>query len=141
MLGSALTAITYSQPFRHQSLPPLPIIPSSHVTSNSGTGLVHSAPAHGAEDYDAFRTYSGSVAPKLLSTVDEDGKFTDDVPMFKERLAGLSVLDRGTAEVVSILEESGGLMKEVKIVHSYPHDWRTKKPVIVRCVIVMMVNV
>jgi isoleucyl-tRNA synthetase len=104
------------------------------VSSTSGTGLVHSAPAHGAEDYAAYRSYSASAARDLLCPVDEDGKFTEALPTFRERLSGLPVLDQGTNEVITILEECDALVKEVKIRHSYPHDWRTKKPIIVRYV-------
>jgi len=105
---------------------PLPILPASYVTSESGTGLVHSAPGHGAEDYGLLSKYS--VSP--FSPVDDNGAFTEAV--LPESLRGLSVLGEGNEAVVSLLENNGSLLHKEKYIHRYPYDWRSKEPVIVR---------
>src|SRR5271168_4742310 len=116
----------YVNPLIPDSPHPLPILPASYVTSESGTGLVHSAPGHGAEDYGLLSKYS--VPP--FSPVDDDGTFTEAVR--PESLGGLSVLGEGNEAVVSLLEENGSLLHKEKYVHRYPYDWRSKEPVIVR---------
>jgi len=104
----------------------MPILPAAYVTSDSGTGLVHSAPGHGAEDYSLFR--DRNVVP--FSPVDGDGKYTDSV--HPESLRGLSVLKEGNETVVKLLRESGELLHQHMYTHKYPYDWRSKEPVIVR---------
>jgi isoleucyl-tRNA synthetase len=119
-----------------------PIISASYVTSSTGTGLVHTAPAHGVEDWQAWRSHCLAQSPRVPFSdvpcaVDGDGKFSNvlqgmiDRPLV-ERLKGLEVLGAGTAEVIQILKECGTLLEEIKIEHKFPYDWRTKKPVIFR---------
>ncbi|KAF9239290.1 tRNA synthetases class I-domain-containing protein [Melanogaster broomeanus] len=116
--------------------PVLRIVPASHVTSESGTGLVHCAPAHGAEDYLAFRS-QGLLGSGMLCHVDGEGKFSqrvmDIVPgeTEGEELVGLEVLKAGSKAVVKLLERSGALLAVEKIKHKYPYDWKTNEPVIV----------
>ncbi|AXY25965.1 isoleucine--tRNA ligase [Suicoccus acidiformans] len=94
-----------------------------HVTLETGTGLVHTAPGHGEDDYIIGQAYGLDV----LSPVDNRGHFTDEAP----GLEGMFYL-KGQKQVLTWLEENGKLLAQDTIVHSYPHDWRTKKPVIYR---------
>jgi isoleucyl-tRNA synthetase len=104
---------------------PSPIVLGDHVTAESGTGLVHTAPNHGHDDFIVGKKYNLG----LLSLVDDRGIFNEDAG---EDLAGLSVLKEGNNKVVEILTANGTLIKEEAYNHKYPYDWRTKKPVIVR---------
>ena len=104
---------------------PSPIVLGDHVTAESGTGLVHTAPNHGHDDFIVGKKYELG----LLSLVDDRGIFNEDAG---EELAGLSVLKEGNNKVVEILTANGTLIKEEAYNHKYPYDWRTKKPVIVR---------
>jgi isoleucyl-tRNA synthetase len=96
-----------------------------YITTESGTGLVHTAPGHGQEDYATGLKYG----LELLSPVDDAGKFTIEAG---EQFVGLSVLKEGNEAVVVALEESGALLKAEDYGHKYPYDWRTKKPTIFR---------
>ncbi|SFM45450.1 isoleucine--tRNA ligase [Thermodesulforhabdus norvegica] len=99
------------------------IVLGTHVTLDAGTGCVHTAPGHGREDYEVALEYGLDI----YSPVDDGGCFTEDVPFFSGRF----VFDANRA-VTSKLAEVGALIKEEKIVHSYPHCWRCKQPVIFR---------
>ena len=90
-----------------------------------GTGLVHTAPAHGMEDYSVASQFKLSVE----CMVDEDGKFTE---LAGPDLRNLPVMGEGTDKVISMLKACGALVKEETCVHSYPYDWRTKQPVVIR---------
>src|SRR5574337_934360 len=96
---------------------------ADYVTLDSGTGLVHVAPGHGEDDYFASRKYKLPV----LSPIDNRGYYTDEAP----GLEGL-FYDEGNKVVSKWLEEKDALLKLEFFTHSYPHDWRTKKPVIFR---------
>ncbi|MDX2254930.1 MAG: isoleucine--tRNA ligase [Pseudanabaenaceae cyanobacterium bins.39] len=104
---------------------PSPIVLGDHVTAESGTGLVHTAPNHGQDDFIVGKKYHLG----MIDLVDDRGIFNEDAG---EELAGLSVLKEGNAKVVEILTANGTLIKEEAYNHKYPYDWRTKKPVIVR---------
>ncbi|KAF8512558.1 tRNA synthetases class I-domain-containing protein [Hysterangium stoloniferum] len=148
--GSDLTLLKYRAHFQREGSPYefLPIIQSSHVTSLSGTGLVHCAPAHGVEDYHAFlrqdllTNFSDEKKGKgheLLCLVGPDGTFLEQSvkdadwldPSQGERLAGKKVLKEGSSEVIEILRASGHLLGEAKARHRYPYDWKTNTPIIV----------
>jgi isoleucyl-tRNA synthetase len=101
-----------------------PIILGEHVTAESGTGLVHTAPGHGRDDFNVGQKYGLG----LLSPVNDYGVFTEEAGQF----AGLKVLKEGNLAVIDALQESGLLLKEEAYQHKYPYDWRTKKPTIVR---------
>jgi isoleucyl-tRNA synthetase len=101
-----------------------PVVLGDYVTVDSGTGLVHTAPGHGQEDYLVGQQYG--LEP--FSPVDAKGQFTEAAGPF----AGLKVLDEGNQAVIDALEKAGSLIKEAAYVHKYPYDWRTKKPVILR---------
>ncbi|PBK70887.1 isoleucyl-tRNA synthetase [Armillaria solidipes] len=113
------------------------IIRASHVTSESGTGLVHCAPAHGVEDYNTFRD-QGLLAgtESMLCHVGCEGEFKADVAdvvgdTATQSLVGKSVLEDGSRAVVNLLKETNNLVKIERFKHKYPYDWRTDKPIIV----------
>ncbi|XP_029349301.1 isoleucine--tRNA ligase, mitochondrial isoform X2 [Echeneis naucrates] len=112
---------------KHPTIPDkeVPLLPANHVTMAKGTGLVHTAPAHGMDDYSVASHFKLPVE----CIVDEDGKFTEAAG---PELHNLSVMKEGTDKVISMLKESGALVKEEQCIHSYPYDWRTKLPVIIR---------
>uniref|UniRef100_A0A8C9ZMF1 Isoleucine--tRNA ligase, mitochondrial n=1 Tax=Sander lucioperca TaxID=283035 RepID=A0A8C9ZMF1_SANLU len=112
---------------KHPTIPDKEVLllPANHVTMAKGTGLVHTAPAHGMEDYSVASQFKLSVE----CMVDEDGKFTE---LAGPELQNLSVMREGTDKVISMLKECGALVKEEQCVHSYPYDWRTKQPVVIR---------
>uniref|UniRef100_A0A672HPP8 Isoleucine--tRNA ligase, mitochondrial n=1 Tax=Salarias fasciatus TaxID=181472 RepID=A0A672HPP8_SALFA len=112
---------------KHPTIPEkqVPLLPANHVTMAKGTGLVHTAPAHGMDDYSVASHFKLSVE----CMVDEDGKFTE---MAGPDLQDLAVMTEGTDKVISMLKACGALIKEEQCVHSYPYDWRTKQPVVIR---------
>ena len=96
-----------------------------YVTSESGTGLVHTAPGHGAEDYVTGSRYGMDI----LCPVDGQGRYTDEfAPMKGERVTDPKV----NAGVIELLEKNGRLVKKEDLDHSYPHCWRCKNPIIFR---------
>ncbi|KAF9447135.1 isoleucyl-tRNA synthetase [Macrolepiota fuliginosa MF-IS2] len=113
------------------------IIPAPHVTSESGTGLVHCAPAHGAEDYHSFRALNMlSSSDTIVCHVDGEGKFSSDVAdvlgsEVAKQVEGKEVLEDGSKGVVDILKRLDRLVKIKRIKHRYPYDWKTNKPIIV----------
>ncbi|GCF93958.1 isoleucine--tRNA ligase [Enterococcus florum] len=118
--GSELESIVAKHPFYDRdSL----VILGDHVTLDAGTGLVHTAPGHGEDDYFAGKKYG----LKVLSPVDDRGVFTAEAPGFEGVF-----YDKANPMITELLEEKGALLKLDFFTHSYPHDWRTKKPVIYR---------
>ncbi|KAF5350978.1 hypothetical protein D9756_008391 [Leucocoprinus leucothites] len=113
------------------------IIAASHVTSESGTGLVHCAPAHGAEDYHAFQSLNLLSNPEsMVCHVDGEGRFTDGVVNVLGKdvatsVQGKEVLNDGSKAIVDVLRSLGRLVKIQRIKHRYPYDWKTDKPIIV----------
>ncbi|XP_062980155.1 isoleucine--tRNA ligase, mitochondrial [Elgaria multicarinata webbii] len=102
-----------------------PLLPANHVSMSKGTGLVHTAPAHGMEDYSVASHHQLSMD----CLVDEEGRFTEAAGSELQKKA---VLEEGNEAVIQMLEAAKSLLKEEKCIHSYPYDWRTKKPVIIR---------
>ena len=100
------------------------VLNGEHVTNEAGTGLVHTAPGHGVDDYNVCQKYG--IAP--YCPVDDRGYMTSEAG---ERLAGL-FYEEANKVVVEMLKENNALLKYSENVHSYPHDWRTKKPLIFR---------
>ena len=118
--GKDLEYVTAHHPFYdRESL----VILGDHVTFEEGTGLVHTAPGHGDDDYIIGQKYKLDI----LSPVDDQGKFTDEAP----GLEGV-FYDDANPIITGWLEEKDLLLHIGFITHSYPHDWRTKKPVIFR---------
>ncbi|KAJ8766408.1 hypothetical protein K2173_022467 [Erythroxylum novogranatense] len=122
MLGSDLENCRYSHPIDNRKCPI--VVGGEYITTESGTGLVHTAPGHGQEDYVTGMKYGLPI----LSPVDDDGKFTEDAAMFD----GLDVLGDGNIAVVKCLDDQMSLLMEESYEHKYPYDWRTKKPTIFR---------
>jgi len=107
------------------------VIGGDYITTESGTGLVHTAPGHGQEDYITGQKYGLPI----LSPVDDGGKFTEEAGKF----AGLQVVAKsnekvseGNQAIIDALQESGALLKHEEYAHKYPYDWRTGKPTIFR---------
>lgn len=100
------------------------VIVGNHVTSDSGTGCVHTAGGHGLDDYNVCTRYD--IPP--FCPVDEKGYMTKEAG---EHLAGMFYQDAND-EVIKMLDATGAILKEKDVVHSYPHDWRTGKPLIYR---------
>jgi isoleucyl-tRNA synthetase len=99
------------------------VVLGEHVTTESGTGCVHTAPGHGEDDFLVGKKYGLDV----LCPVDDKGVMTSEAPGFE----GL-FYDKANKPITEKLQETGALLKLNFITHSYPHDWRTKKPVIYR---------
>lgn len=99
------------------------VIFGEHVTMDTGTGIVHTAPGHGMEDYLAGLDYG----LEIISPVDDHGCYTSEVPEWE----GQKVLESND-DVIELLKQKGLLYQNETFTHSYPHDWRTKTPVIFR---------
>ncbi|KAI9755525.1 MAG: hypothetical protein M4579_004251 [Chaenotheca gracillima] len=120
---------TYQNVLRGQNSRPQPFIEADFVSAESGSGLVHCAPGHGMEDYEACNAYGLEISAPL----DDQGCFTPVAfPDDPARLAGKPVLTEGSKEVIQILRPLGHVLRTHKYVHKYPYDWRSKLPVIVR---------
>lgn len=119
-LGADLEGIELQHPFYARKVP---VILGDHVTTDTGTGAVHTAPGHGVEDYQVGRKYNLEVD----NPVGGNGCFLEGTELF----AGMHVL-KANPEVVAVLEKNGKLLKHEEILHSYPHCWRHKTPVIFR---------
>ncbi|KAJ3369773.1 hypothetical protein GGF31_005078 [Allomyces arbusculus] len=122
MQGRDLVGWTYRAPFKTE---PCPVVAADYVTADSGTGLVHTAPGHGMDDYLTGLKHGLAV----FSPVDDYGKFTSDT---LPELVGKPVLGNGTTAVLDLLTAQNVLVHQHKYVHKYPYDWRSKKPVIQR---------
>lgn len=99
------------------------VILGDHVTTEAGTGCVHTAPGHGEDDFIVGQKYGLDV----LCPVDDKGCFTNEAPGFEGMF-----YDEANKPITEKLKEVGALLKLSFMTHSYPHDWRTKKPVIYR---------
>nr|WP_228035256.1 isoleucine--tRNA ligase [Oculatella sp. LEGE 06141] len=120
--GRALEFSTYRHPLFDRESPI--VIGGDYVTTESGTGLVHTAPGHGEDDFRVGQQYGLPI----LSPVDEAGNFTEEAGPFK----GLNVLKNANAAIIEALVEAKSLLKEEVYAHRYPYDWRTKQPTIFR---------
>jgi isoleucyl-tRNA synthetase len=118
--GEKLNKIEYECPFGNRNGI---IILENYVTLDTGTGCVHTAPGHGKEDYESGLKYNLPI----IMPVDEEGKFTREVPEFK----GMFVFDANN-EVIKTLNKKNLLVYESKVTHSYPYCWRCHNPVIFR---------
>ena len=121
LVGKDLEYLLCQHPFLDRTST---VILADYVTLDSGTGLVHTAPGHGVDDY-----LVGQLQYKLgvLSPVDNQGVLTEEAGQF----AGKFVFD-ANKDIIAHLAETGALLKQEDITHSYPHDWRSKKPIIFR---------
>ena len=105
---------------------------ADYIVLDSGTGCVHTAPGHGVEDYETGVRYG----IEIYNPVDDAGRFKEDTPL----VAGMS-LDDGGERSLELIAEKGRLLGSVELVHSYPHCWRCKKPVIFRATDQWFINV
>lgn len=119
--GSELELMKTAHPFMDRESV---VIVGDHVTLESGTGCVHTAPGHGVEDYDVCRNYPEIP---IIVPVDENGVLTEEAGMF----AGLKTED-ANKPIAEHLEKTGALFALKKIIHQYPHCWRCKHPVLFR---------
>jgi isoleucyl-tRNA synthetase len=118
--GAALEHLRLRHPFYDREVA---VILGDHVTTDAGTGAVHTAPDHGVEDFTVGTRYGIGT----LNYIDDHGVYRDDVPLF----AGMHVYKVDEA-VIEALTERGNLLALARITHSYPHCWRTKTPLIFR---------
>src|SRR5690606_29458860 len=119
--GAALVGARYQHPFMERQGP---VVAAEYVTLEDGTGLVHTAPGHGQEDYQTGLR----EGLEIYCPVRADGTFDDTVPGW---LRGLRVWDANEM-VIAHLRDSGHLFHSHRFTHSYPRDWRSKTPVIFR---------
>ena len=117
----------------------VPLLPGDHVTEDTGTGFVHTAPGHGREDFDVWTANVPKLAERGVNTtipytVDADGCFTDHAPGFAGKRVLTDKGEKGDANeaVIEALIDAGMLIARGRLKHQYPHSWRSKKPVIFR---------
>ncbi|MDO9564809.1 MAG: class I tRNA ligase family protein, partial [Bradyrhizobium sp.] len=117
----------------------VPLLPGDHVTDDTGTGFVHTAPGHGREDFEVWMANGRDLASRGINTtipytVDENGAFTDHAPGFTGKRVINDKGEKGDANeaVIKALVERGMLLARGRLKHQYPHSWRSKKPVIFR---------
>ncbi|WP_276119011.1 isoleucine--tRNA ligase [Pararhizobium qamdonense] len=141
-----LAAITCAHPLAHLGYTfKVPLLAGDHVTDEAGTGFVHTAPGHGADDFEAWMDNARAleargISSKIPFTVDDVGFYTADAPGFgPDRDGGAGrVMDdngkKGNANdlVIKALIETKTLFARGRLKHSYPHSWRSKKPIIFR---------
>jgi isoleucyl-tRNA synthetase len=117
----------------------VPLLAGDHVTDDTGTGFVHTAPGHGREDFDVWMANARELEARGINTtipytVDENGAFTDQAPGFTGKRVINDKGEKGDANeaVIKALVEAGMLLARGRLKHQYPHSWRSKKPVIFR---------
>jgi isoleucyl-tRNA synthetase len=117
----------------------VPLLEGDHVTDDTGTGFVHTAPGHGREDFEVWTANARDLASRGISTtipytVDENGALTDQAPGFTGKRVINDKGEKGDANeaVIKALVERGMLLARGRLKHQYPHSWRSKKPVIFR---------
>ena len=120
--GTQLEGIRYRHPLLDRTSPV--VIGGDYITTETGTGLVHTAPGHGVDDFHTGSKYGLPV----LCPVDEAGTLTEEAGPF----AGLNVLKDANPAIITALRDTGLLLAEQRYEHRYPYDWRTKKPTIFR---------
>ncbi|MEP3116430.1 isoleucine--tRNA ligase [Nisaea sp.] len=124
LTGAEIAGSILAHPLRGEGYDyDVPLLLADFVTTEAGTGFVHIAPGHGADDF-VLGQENGLEIPQ---TVADDGYFYDHVPVF----AGMHVLE-DNLKISAILRDAGGLLARGSITHSYPHSWRSKAPLIFR---------
>ncbi|ENO93487.1 MULTISPECIES: isoleucine--tRNA ligase [unclassified Thauera] len=121
--GAALDRIEFRHPFYDRASP---VYLADYVGVDAGTGIVHSAPAHGVDDFNSWRAY-GRSNEEILSLVMGGGEYVPDLPFF----GGMNIW-KANAAIVDKLAEVGALLSNGKITHSYMHCWRHKTPLVYR---------
>ncbi len=141
--GEELLGTSYRHLFWRDGLIVPRVIASKYVTISAGTGLVHSAPGHGQEDYEVYREAFSNrpEADEIRCPVNDEGNLTEEILQWTadgvdgRSLVGKSVLGDAVPEVIKLLKQQGILLAEEVIQHRYPCDWKTKEPIIIRCVL------
>jgi isoleucyl-tRNA synthetase len=117
----------------------VPLLPGDHVTDDTGTGFVHTAPGHGRDDFEVWTSNAGHLEARGINTtipytVDENGAFTEQAPGFTGKRVINDKGEKGDANeaVIKALVDAGMLIARSRLKHQYPHSWRSKKPVIFR---------
>ncbi|HEY4737732.1 MAG TPA: isoleucine--tRNA ligase, partial [Xanthobacteraceae bacterium] len=117
----------------------VPLLPGDHVTEDTGTGFVHTAPGHGRDDFDVWTANAAKLSAQGINTtipytVDADGRFTEQAPGFAGKRVLTDTGEKGDANeaVIKALIAAGMLIARGRLKHQYPHSWRSKKPVIFR---------
>ena len=121
--GAALEHVEFRHPFYDR---PSPVYLADYVGLDAGTGIVHSAPAHGVDDFNAWRAY-GRSNEEILSIVMGGGEYMPELPFF----GGMNIW-KANAAIIDKLAEVGALLSNGKITHSYMHCWRHKTPLVYR---------
>ncbi|CAO5676209.1 MAG: Isoleucine--tRNA ligase [Holosporales bacterium] len=122
--GSDLNGLICHHPFYGEGYDfDVPLLPGDHVTTETGTGLVHTAPGHGEDDFNICKEFNIPVP----ETVKGDGFYFDHIPLFK----GVHIF-KANPIVIDKLREKNALLAHSKLTHSYPHSWRSKAPLIYR---------
>jgi isoleucyl-tRNA synthetase len=120
--GSALNGLQLNHPFDNRQVP---VICGEHVTTDAGTGLVHTAAAHGNDDWLVMRANFPQEKPRVL--IGADGKFFTSNLVELEAIRGLSRQDANKV-ILNLMQESGALIASARLNHSFPHCWRHKTP-------------
>ena len=117
----------------------IPLLDGDHVTDDTGTGFVHTAPGHGADDYNIWTANQKALRDRGIDTtvpftVDADGILTVAAPGFEGKRVLKENGDKGDANdaVIKALQEAGNIIARGRLKHQYPHSWRSKKPIIYR---------
>ncbi len=142
--GVGLQGLVFRHPLFHRTSP---VVSADYVTMDTGTGLVHTAPGHGKEDFDTGLKYGLEV----LNPVDESGRYTAQAGEYDgQSFQGLRVTTTGETHgkdspadtaVIAALEKSGNLLAHTKFEHSYPHCWRCHSPLIFRATVQWFMNI
>jgi isoleucyl-tRNA synthetase len=138
--ANALATLTCAHPFRGRGYDfVVPLFDGEHVTDDTGTGFVHTAPGHGREDFDIWIKNASlldavGINIAIPYTVDENGAFTEAAPGFTGKRVINDEGEKGDANeaVIKALIEAGMLIARGRLKHQYPHSWRSKKPIIFR---------
>src|SRR5262249_43438387 len=116
-----------------------PLLEGDHVTDDTGTGFVHTAPGHGREDFDVWTANARNLRERGIDTtipftVDADRRFPQQAPGFTGKRVLTDKGDKGDANdaVIKALADAGMLIARSRLKHEYPHSWRSKKPLIFR---------
>ncbi len=135
--GIALAGLTFHHPLHSLGAPfdrESRLVHADYVTLDAGTGLVHTAPGHGKEDFETGAKFDLPTLQPVLN----DGRYDDTVG---ETFAGLHIFKEGNAKVIEVLKNNGNLLKPKTYLHSYPHCWRCHNPVITRATVQWFMNI
>jgi len=138
-----MAALTLAHPYRDMDLGgyqfDVPLLDGDHVTDDAGTGFVHTAPSHGADDFEIWTASARDLEARGIDTaipftVADDGFYTKDAPGLEGNQVITHKGEKGKANKANIdlLKEAGALIGLGRLKHQYPHSWRSKKPIIFR---------